>query len=169
MYTQYTFMLATKPFLASHDSFDFKLQRNRLRFSKTVMFLLFVLAFVCFFVCLFFVFLFVCCFFLILFSIMITSLGEEGAGLCVSRAFICLFLHASISVLFLMIGCGLYLWHSLDFYIRCFGCTTFGRLLCKKCIWLTCLCNPWHFYYKRIHNKKGIYTKFPFSHSKCAF
>ena len=30
------------------------------------------------------------CFF-ILFSIVITSLGEEGAGLCASRAFVCLF------------------------------------------------------------------------------
>ena len=29
--------------------------------------------------------------FVIPFSIVITSLGEEGAGLCVSRAFVCLF------------------------------------------------------------------------------
>ena len=29
--------------------------------------------------------------FLVLFSIVITSLGEEGAGLCVSRTFVCLF------------------------------------------------------------------------------
>ena len=28
--------------------------------------------------------------FVISFSIVITSLGEEGAGLCVSRAFVCL-------------------------------------------------------------------------------
>ena len=42
---------------------------------------------------------------------MIASLGEEGAGLCASRAFVCLFLHVLVSVIFLFllvsgVGCG---------------------------------------------------------------
>ena len=48
------------------------------------------------------------CFF-ISFSIVIASLGEEGAGLCASRAFICLFLHPVVFFLFLLVsgvGCG---------------------------------------------------------------
>ena len=50
------------------------------------------------------------CFF-ISFSIVIASLGEEGAGLCASRAFVCLFLHVLVSVIFLFllvsgVGCG---------------------------------------------------------------
>ena len=50
------------------------------------------------------------CFF-IHFSIVITSLGEEGADLCASRAFVCLFC-TLVFVLFLFllvsrIGCGL--------------------------------------------------------------
>ena len=58
-------------------------------------------------------------------SIGITSLGEEVAGLCVSRAFVCLFdfLHVLVSVLFPFllvsgVGCGLWLWHSLEFSIN---------------------------------------------------
>ena len=52
------------------------------------------------------------CFFVPL-SIVITSLGEEGAGLCASRAFEVLFvLHVLVFVLFLFllvsrVGCGL--------------------------------------------------------------
>ena len=51
------------------------------------------------------------CFF-ISFSIVITSLGEEGAGLCASRVFVCLFLHVLVSVIFLFllvsgVGCGM--------------------------------------------------------------
>ena len=34
---------------------------------------------------------FVCLFFSVIFSIVITSLGEERAGLCASPAFVCLF------------------------------------------------------------------------------
>ena len=50
------------------------------------------------------------CFF-ISFSIVIASLGEEGAGLCASRAFVCLFVHVLVSVIFLFllvsgVGCG---------------------------------------------------------------
>ena len=51
--------------------------------------------------------------FVIPFSIVITSLGEVGAGLCASRAFVCLlFLYVLvyIIVLFLLVsgvGCGL--------------------------------------------------------------
>ena len=83
-----------------------------------------------FFACFFFFF-FV---FSVLFSTVITSLVEERAGLCASRAYVfifyflffCLFsLHASISVLFLFllvsgIDCGLWLWHSLEFSINFF-------------------------------------------------
>ena len=50
-------------------------------------------------------------YFFISFSIVIASLGEEGAGLCASRAFVCLFLHVLVSVIFLFllvsgVGCG---------------------------------------------------------------
>ena len=61
------------------------------------------------------------------FSIVITSLGEEGAGLCASRAFVCLFvLHTLNFVLFLFLlvlgaGCSFWLWHSLDFSINFLG------------------------------------------------
>ena len=46
------------------------------------------------------------------FSILITSLGEEGAGLCDSRTFVCLFYTCMFFVLFLFllmsrVGCGL--------------------------------------------------------------
>ena len=57
----------------------------------------------------------------------ITSLGEEGSGLYASRAFVCLFVcFVRVSFchfLFLLVsgaGCGLWLWHSLDFSINCF-------------------------------------------------
>ena len=65
------------------------------------------------------------CFF-IPFSIVNASLGEEGASLCASRAFVCLFvLHVLVFVLFLFllmsgVGCGLWLWHSLNFSINFF-------------------------------------------------
>ena len=60
------------------------------------------------------------CFF-ISFSIVIASLGEEGAGLCASRAFVCLFLHMLVSVIFLFllvsgVGCG---WMGLDAVCDC--------------------------------------------------
>ena len=50
------------------------------------------------------------CFFISL-SIVIASLREEGAGLCASRAFVCLFLHVLVFVIFLLllvsgVGCG---------------------------------------------------------------
>ena len=53
------------------------------------------------------------------------SLGEEGAGLYVSRAFFICFARV-VFVLFLCllvsgVGCGLRLWHSLDFSINFFG------------------------------------------------
>ena len=44
--------------------------------------------------------LFVLVYFFSPFSIVITSLEEEGAGLCVSRAFVLFILHALIFVLF---------------------------------------------------------------------
>ena len=53
------------------------------------------------------------CVFLVLFSIVITSLGEERAGLLASRAFVVVFFFARINfVLFLFllvsrVGCGL--------------------------------------------------------------
>ena len=56
--------------------------------------------------------LFFSCFFIRL-SIVITSLGEEGTGLCASRAFVCLFvLYVLVFVIFLFllvlgVGCGL--------------------------------------------------------------
>ena len=61
--------------------------------------------------------------FVISFSIVIASLGEEGAGVCASRAFVCLFLHVLVSVIFLFlllsgVGCSMRLWHSLDFSIN---------------------------------------------------
>ena len=45
------------------------------------------------------------CFFII-FSIVITSLGEEGAGLCASRAFVCFFVHVSFCHFSLPLGAG---------------------------------------------------------------
>ena len=53
----------------------------------------------------------------------ITSLGEEGSGLCASRAFVCFVRVSFCHFLFLLVsgaGCGLWLWHSLDFSINCF-------------------------------------------------
>ena len=49
------------------------------------------------------------CFF-ILFSIVITSLGEEGAGLCASLAFICFVLYVSFCHFSLPLGVGGWLW-----------------------------------------------------------
>ena len=57
--------------------------------------------------------------FVTLFSIVITSLGEEGAGLCASRAFV-MYVLVFVILLFLLVsgaGCGLCLWQSLDFFI----------------------------------------------------
>ena len=54
------------------------------------------------------------------FSIAITSLGEERANLCVFRT-LCLF--GFVGFLFLLVsgkGCGLCLWHSLDFSLTFF-------------------------------------------------
>ena len=62
-------------------------------------------------------------YFFILFSIVITSLGEERAGLCASRAFV-LYVLFFVIFLFLLVsgvGCGLWLWHSLNFSINVFG------------------------------------------------
>ena len=61
------------------------------------------------------------CFF-IPFSIVITSLTEEAAGLYVSRAIV-LYLFVFGHILFRLVsgvGCGLWLWHSLDFSIHVF-------------------------------------------------
>ena len=49
---------------------------------------------------------------LFLFGIVITSLGEEGAGLCTPRAFVCLFCACEFLSFFLFllvpgVGCGL--------------------------------------------------------------
>ena len=57
----------------------------------------------------------------VLFSIVITSFGEERAGLCAFRAFVVYFacLNVCPFSLPLGIGCGLRLWHSLDFSINC--------------------------------------------------
>ena len=45
------------------------------------------------------------------FSILITSFGEQGAGLCASRAFVCLRVHVCVLfflfLLVLGVGCGL--------------------------------------------------------------
>ena len=41
--------------------------------------------------------------FSVCFSILITSLGEKGAGLCASRTFDCLFLRVYVFVLFLFL------------------------------------------------------------------
>ena len=59
------------------------------------------------------------------FSIVITSLGEQRAGLCASRAFVWLFCMHWFFVLFLFhlesgVGYGLRLWYSLDFSINFF-------------------------------------------------
>ena len=61
--------------------------------------------------------------FIVLFSIVIISLGEEGAGLCACRAFV-LYVLFFVIFLFLLVsgvGCGLWLWHSLDFSINFFS------------------------------------------------
>ena len=62
-------------------------------------------------------------FFSVLFSIGITSLTEEGAGLCASRAFVRLFstrqcLSFFFSLLVSGVGGGSWLWHALDFSIN---------------------------------------------------
>ena len=52
------------------------------------------------------------------FSIAITSLGEERASLSAIRTFVRLCLFGFVCFLFLLVsgkGCGLLLWHSLDF------------------------------------------------------
>ena len=68
----------------------------------------------------FFLLVFLCCF-----SIVITSFREEGADLCASRAFVCLF----VLYMFIFALClfplvsgwlGLRSWHSLDFSINFF-------------------------------------------------
>ena len=62
--------------------------------------------------------------FAIPFSNVITSLGEEGAGMCASRAFVCLFvLYVSFFVFFrFSLGIGgwlqFVLWHFLDFSVN---------------------------------------------------
>ena len=61
--------------------------------------------------------------FVIPFSIMITSLGEDGAGLCGSRAFVflfcaCWFLSFFFFLLVSGVGCGLWLWHTLGIAIN---------------------------------------------------
>ena len=58
------------------------------------------------------------CFF-IPFSIVITSLGEEGAGLCASRAFVFVYVFFFFFFFPLVsdVGCGLWLLHSLNFSI----------------------------------------------------
>ena len=66
--------------------------------------------------------------FVCIFSILITLLGEEEAGLCVYRIFICLLaMHMLICItsLFLLVsglGCGLCLWLFLDFSVYLFAC-----------------------------------------------
>ena len=55
--------------------------------------------------------------FLISFSIVIASLGEEGAGLCASRAFVCLFLHVLVCHFSLPLGVGG--WLRLDAVCDC--------------------------------------------------
>ena len=62
------------------------------------------------------------CFF-IPFSIVITLLGEEGACLCATRTFVCLFYTCWFVSFFSSswcrrVGCGFRLWHSLDFSIN---------------------------------------------------
>ena len=64
-------------------------------------------------------------FFSVLFSIKISSLGEEGAGLYASRAFVCLscmryFLYFALPLVS-GVGCGLRLCHSLDFLLNIFS------------------------------------------------
>ena len=59
--------------------------------------------------------------FVISLSIVITSLGEEGAGLCVSRVFVFFFLYVLVFVIFLFLlvsWVGFALWYSLDFSIN---------------------------------------------------
>ena len=60
--------------------------------------------------------------FSVLFSIVITSLGEERAGLCDSRAFVCLFCMRQFMSFFSFSWCqrlaAAGVWHSLDFSIN---------------------------------------------------
>ena len=79
--------------------------------------------------------------FYIHFSIVITSLGEEGAGLCASRALVCLFRTCSFLLFFLFplvsgvsgVGCGLRLWPSLyvsiNLYSSYFVCSYYLCLI----------------------------------------
>ena len=68
-------------------------------------------------------------YFVIPFSTVITSLGEEGAGLFASPAFVCLFCTCFLFLLVSGIGCGLCLWHFLDFSIKffCLSCDPSGH------------------------------------------
>ena len=66
------------------------------------------------------------------FRIMITSLGEERAGLCASRAFVCLLCTRYFFPFSLPLGvrgwCGVWLWHSLDFSINFIDSIIKGQL-----------------------------------------
>ena len=53
----------------------------------------------------------------VFFSILITLLGEEGAGFCVYRAFVCYYAHVNLCDFFFSSFC---LWLFLDFSIYLF-------------------------------------------------
>ena len=77
-----------------------------------------------------------CQFFLVFspFSIAITSLGEERANLSAFHTFADLCLFGFVGFLFLLVsakGCGLWLWHSLDFSLTIF-------FICAACFVLIC-------------------------------
>ena len=58
------------------------------------------------------------------FSIVIASLGEERANLSAFRTFVRFAFVWFVCFLFLLVsgkGCGLWLWHSLDFSLTCFA------------------------------------------------
>ena len=60
------------------------------------------------------------------FRIVITSLGEEGTGLCASRVFVYFARVIFVLFLFLLVSgvcCDFWLWHSLDFSINCLSKT----------------------------------------------
>ena len=77
-------------------------------------------------------------------SIVIASVREERAGLCASRAFLFIyFAHGNFHPFRLLmvsgIGCGLWLWHSLDFSF-----ITFMQVRPKQLVWLKRFASKWH-------------------------
>ena len=105
------------------------------------------------------------CFF-ILFSIVITLLVEEGAGLCASRAFVCLFVYVLVFVIFLfslswcrglaaVCDCGTP-WTFLLTFLKIFGCIYLQ--FCYNFVLIQTSPKK-HIYQNLVNNKYFLYPK----------